>query len=378
MGDTPRRRVMNQLMRELSGAAVDVREQGILGWDTDVDYLQHAIVRSGTALYRATVATGPDTSNATDPTASGQTVWAEVSGTTGAPSAPSAPQAVGPASGELDWFWNCPLDGGAQVTSFNVRYRVAGTAAWQPDATGDSVTTARYALTGLTNGTAIEAQVQAVNSVGTSPWSSTGSATPSGTVPGGGATLALRAEAGDGEVDLDWLEPDDGGVTITSYTVQWRTGNQGYSTGRQATATGTTHTVSSLTNDTEYFFRVRAVNGEGNGAWSGDASATPVADTVTPTPPADTAPDAPTNLSGSARRPLTVDWQWELPDDDGGEPVESFDHQWRYSGDAWSGNITSGLERTWSDAHDCGHDQRRSGAGAGDQLASAPAPGPRR
>ena len=173
-----------------------------------------------------------------------------------------------------------------------------------------------------------------------------GSATPSGTVPGGGATLALRAEAGDGEVDLDWLEPDDGGVTITSYTVQWRTGNQGYSTGRQATATGTTHTVSSLTNDTEYFFRVRAVNGEGNGAWSGDASATPVADVVTPTPPADTAPDAPTNLSGTARRPLTVDWQWELPDDDGGEPIESYDHQWRYSGDAWSGNITSGLERT--------------------------------
>ena len=232
------------------------------------------------------------------------------------------------------------------MTEFNFRYRTAGTAAWQPDATGDSVTTARYALTGLTNGTAIEAQVQAVNSVGTSPWSSTGSATPSGTVPGGGATLALRAEAGDGEVDLDWLEPDDGGVTITSYLVQWRTGNQGYSTGRQATATGTEHTVTSLTNDTEYFFRVRAVNGEGNGAWSGDASATPEAAVVPPTPPADTAPDAPTNLSGSARRPLTVDWQWELPDDDGGEPVESFDHQWRYSGDAWSGNITSGLERT--------------------------------
>ena len=87
------------------------------------------------------------------------------------------------------------------------------------------------------------------------------------------------------------------------------------------------------------------MNGEGNGAWSGDASATPEA-VVPPTPPADTAPDAPTNLSGTARRPLTVDWQWELPDDDGGEPVESFDHQWRYSGDAWSGNITSGLERT--------------------------------
>ena len=177
---------MNQLLRELSGGAVDVRDQGILAWDTDVDYLQHAIARGGTVLYRATVATGPGSSNATDPTSSGQSVWAEVSGTQAAPNAPAAPQAVAPASGELDWFWDCPLDNGAKVASFRVRYRVAGLSAWSPSNTGVSVTTARYALTGLTNGTAIEAQVQAVNSVGSSPWSSTGSATPSGTVPGGG------------------------------------------------------------------------------------------------------------------------------------------------------------------------------------------------
>ena len=371
---------MNQLFREMTGAVADVIANGVLPWDADVDYLQHAIVRSGTVLYRATVATGPDTSNATDPAASGQTVWAEVSGTTGAPSAPSAPQAVGPASGELDWFWDCPLDGGAKVTSFNVRYRVAGTAAWQPDATGDSVTTARYALTGLTNGTAIEAQVQAVNSVGTSPWSSTGSATPSGTVPGGGATLALRAEAGDGEVDLDWLEPDDGGVTITSYTVQWRTGNQGYSTGRQATATGTTHTVSSLTNDTEYFFRVRAVNGEGNGAWSGDASATPVAVIVPPTPPADTAPDAPDAPTGESLGADAILWQWNIPDDDGGQPIESYDFQWREDGNNWSGNLSAGItagcvKGGWADGGDglrvarSGDQQRGLGIMVGYQCA---------
>ena len=118
------------------------------------------------------------------------------------PSAPAAPQAVSPKSGELDWFWNCPLDGGAIVTEFDFQWRVAGTQAWSPSVV---VNTPRTVLTGLTNGDAIEARVLARTSQGDSPFSSIGSATPSGTTPGGGSTLALRAEAGDTEVDLDWL-----------------------------------------------------------------------------------------------------------------------------------------------------------------------------
>ena len=163
------------------------------------------------------------------PTTAGQTVWEIVSGTIGLPSAPAQPTATAPASGELDWSWNCPLDGGAAITSFNFYWRTAGTLAFSA---AISVTTPRYVLTGLTNGTAIEAQVEAVNAQGTSPPSAVGSATPQGTVPGGGATLALRATAGDGEVDLDWLEPDTGGLTITQYIVQWRAAGQAFSTGQ--------------------------------------------------------------------------------------------------------------------------------------------------
>ena len=77
-----------------------------------------------------------------------------------------------PASGELDWSWNCPLDGGAAIASFNFYWRTAGTLAFSA---AISVTTPRYVLTGLTNGTAIEAQVEAVNAQGTSPPSAVGS-----------------------------------------------------------------------------------------------------------------------------------------------------------------------------------------------------------
>ena len=239
-GNTPRRGVFNEMYYRFSSGLVDVRQYGILPWDTAVDTLAGGIKQVSGVLYRALVDNGPTYANAISPTTAGQTVWETVSGVTSAPSAPSAPDANAPESGELDWFWNCPLDGGAQVTEFDFQWRVSGTMTWSASIV---VNTARHVLTGLTNGTAIEARVRARSSHATGPWSATGSSTPSGTVPGGGSTLALRATAGDGEVDLDWLEPDDGGVTITGYTVQWRTSGQSFSTGRQATVTDTDYTV---------------------------------------------------------------------------------------------------------------------------------------
>ena len=284
------------------------------------------------------MATGPDHGNSTDPTDVGQAVWIVLQGETTAPAAPRAPSATAPASGELDWSWNCPLDGGAIIDDFRFQWRVSGTQSWSGSII---VTTPRHALTGLTNGTAIEARVRAVTTFATGPWSLVGSATPAGTIPGGGATLALRAEAADAEVDLDWLEPDDGGLSISSYRVQWRTAGQGYSTARQDTSNNEMHTVSSLTNGTEYFFRVRAVNSQGNGNWSNEASATPAADVVPPPPDADEVPSAPQNLAGTPRRPLMVDFVWELPDDNGGAQITSFDSQWRFQGSGWSGNLTN-------------------------------------
>ena len=274
-GNVPRRRVFNQLFRELSGVAVDTIQRGILPWDAEVDYLQDAIAVGGSTLYRATVATGPGTSNATNPTTAGQTVWATVTGTSTDPSAPNAPTATRPRAGVLDWSWNCPLDGGAAIDSFDFQWRVSGTQTWSASI---EVDTPRYELTGLSSGTTIEARVRATNTNGNSPWSATGSQTPQGSVPEGGSQFALRADPGNsGEVDLSWLEPDNGGLNITSYTVQWRTQNQAFSTGRQASSTDTEHTVGSLTNGTEYFFRVRATNSQGNSSWSNEDSATPAA-----------------------------------------------------------------------------------------------------
>ena len=187
-GNTPRRGVFNELFYRVDSALVDVRQYGILPWDTAVDTLAGGVKQVSGVVYRALVDNGPTYTNAISPTTAGQTVWETLAGVTSAPSAPSAPQANAPTSGELDWFWNCPLDGGAQVTEFDFQWRVSGSSTWSASIV---VNTARHVLTGLTNGTAIEARVRARSSHDTGPWSATGSSTPSGTVPGGGRYLGL-------------------------------------------------------------------------------------------------------------------------------------------------------------------------------------------
>ena len=79
-----------------------------------------------------------------------------------------------------------------------------------------------------------------------------------------GAPERLTAVGGDGQVELNWSAPDDGGATITDY--EYRIDGEGdwISTGSSAT----TYTVSGLANGSAYFFEVRAVNRVGAGSAS--------------------------------------------------------------------------------------------------------------
>ncbi len=90
----------------------------------------------------------------------------------------------------------------------------------------------------------------------------------------------VTAEAGDAQATVTWTAPaDNGGVPITGYQV-W--------VGKEAPVSlapnVTSHTFTGLTNDTEYTFRVAAVNEVGTGA-AGEAKATPKVATVTPPEP---------------------------------------------------------------------------------------------
>ncbi len=122
----------------------------------------------------------------------------------------------------------------------------------------------------------------------------------SGTVVTPAAPMNLQAVVSSGQVELTWDDPSDD--TITKYQYQQRTppstGTWGEWTDISNSDEDTTdHTVTGLTNGTEYEFGVRAVAGSTNGT-AATVSATPVA------PPA-----APTSLTATAgATQVTLSW----------------------------------------------------------------------
>ena len=96
----------------------------------------------------------------------------------------------------------------------------------------------------------------------------------------------FSAVAGAGQVVLTWSDPGD--VSITGYKLSYgKTSERDDATWTLidgSSAATVTHTVEDLNNDTEYSFQIRAVNGAGDGAPTGWATATP-ATTVTIKPP---------------------------------------------------------------------------------------------
>ena len=80
---------------------------------------------------------------------------------------------------------------------------------------------------------------------------------------------------------VTWTEPaSDGGSAITGYRVQWKEAADSWDTPAdvsEAEDTGTSHTITGLTDGTEYSVRVIAVNSVGDGPPSPEATGTPAA-----------------------------------------------------------------------------------------------------
>ncbi len=89
------------------------------------------------------------------------------------------------------------------------------------------------------------------------------------------AAPALTAIAGSLVVTLSWTVPADGGSSISGYEILRATAS-GQEALLATVPPGTTYADFAVVGGTTYYYEVRALNAEGEGALSNEASATPV------------------------------------------------------------------------------------------------------
>ena len=142
------------------------------------------------------------------------------------------------------------------------------------DATGST-----YILSAADEGKTVKVRVSFTDDEGNQETrTSAATAAVAAAVPGAPGSLSVSVND-TGKLDVSWSVPySNGGSAVTGYRVQWRETPDSWDTPAdvsEATATGTSHTVTGLTDGVEYTFRVFAVNTVGDSSATDDASGTP-------------------------------------------------------------------------------------------------------
>ena len=224
--------------------------------------------------------------------------------------------------------WTAPSDnGGSPISSYNLQYSTSSSGEWLPS-TPYTVTApiTSYTFTGLTNGTLYYFQVAAVNPSGQGQYSSqstnleqsTSVATPSTTPSAPVITSSTPNQTQ--TCIVSWTAPpDNGGAAITGYYLQYRASSSGEwlpTTPYIVSAATTSRTFTGLTNGTEYYFQVAAVNISGVGTYSAqttNSSATP-----------STIPGAPVITSSDSNENQMSVVSWAAPSDNGGTVITGY------------------------------------------------------
>ena len=240
----------------------------------------------------------------------------------GAPSAPSAPT-LQTGNGQLTASWNEPSANGASITHYDLQHRISGSWTQIDNISGRSRT-----ITGLTNGSSYQVRVRAVNSAGNGSWSATASATP-GAVPNAPSAPTLSSSSG--QIAASWSAPGNNGAAITHYDLRYRSGSGSWTVSENIS--GTSRTITGLTNGTSYEVQVRAANSRGDGPYSSSATATPGA--------VPGKPSAPSLIPSNGQIMVS----WSAPSSTGGA-ITHYDVGYRRSGNYTLINNISGTSRT--------------------------------
>ena len=244
------------------------------------------IVFSGTAVF-GTI-TIQANANAYAPVASSasNTISVNVPATT--PGAPTSVTGTVASSTQINLSWTAPTsNGGATITDYRVQFSESGTAIWDTFTATASNATSRN-ITGLGVGKTYIFRVAAKNSVGYGPNSADSTAyttNASATVPET-PTAVSAGSATTTSLVVSWTAPSvDGGASITDYWLQYSSNNGSTWETFTATASSTTsRTVTGLSANTSYVFRVAAKNSVGYGPFSTPSTAASTSANAAPAP----------------------------------------------------------------------------------------------
>ena len=221
---------------------------------------------------------------------------------------------------KVDLTWTAPVNRGSPITSYTVEISPApANGVSQKSVSGTSTM-----WEGLTNGTAYQFRIQAVNDADRpsefSGWSS--SITPAGLPMQPLAPSASRAESAvnGGVANVSWKAPNANGATISGYTLSVY---EGGSFLKEITTSGTSQQVTGLKTTASYTFSVEATNRVGT------SEASPRSTAVTPYG-RPKAPSTPSIDATGKNNTLTVDFS---PGSANGSPITGY--QYQVSGGSW-------------------------------------------
>ena len=191
-----------------------------------------------------------------------------------APTAPGAPanlKARARGDTRIDLSWDAPGDtGGRAIDGYKIEVSSDNGNTWTDRTANTGSADTAYSHTSLTSGSTRHYRVSAINAVGTGAVSNVANATAGS---GPATPESVSATGAYARVGVTW----DAVTGATGYTVQWKSGEESFSSARETAVTTNSATVSPLANGAAFMVRVSASNTAGDSEWSGAVTAaTPV------------------------------------------------------------------------------------------------------